>query len=138
MSISNIRSALKQGLQTIDGMHVYEKVPEKIEQFPACVISPKRGDYNQHFVNSFAINFTVTLLIGRWGDIKEAQDKLDSYLMPTGSLSIKAAIEASAAADVVHVYAFEDYGGIQFASGNQYANGSEVYLGCHFMVSIFV
>lgn len=132
MSISSIRAALKTGLQQIEGLHVYDKVPEKIEQFPACVITPKRGDYDLQSTTSFAPELIVTLLIGRWGEIKEAQDKLDGYLMPTGSLSVKAAIEASGAADVVHVASFEDYGGIQFVQGG------EVYLGCHFPVTIVV
>lgn len=132
MSISSIRTALKTELNKISGMHVYEKVPEKIEQFPACIISPKKGDYNQQSTESFAITMTVTLLISRWGEIKEAQDKLDSFLMPTGTDSVKAAIEASGAGDIVYVASFEDYGGIQFVPGG------DVYLGCHFPVTIVV
>ncbi|MDP2731073.1 MAG: hypothetical protein Q8O55_11425 [Dehalococcoidales bacterium] len=134
MSISALRDTLKTGLETISGLKVYDTVPDAIGQLPAFFMLPKSGDYDQAASGQFyRLMLEGTLLIRRVSEVQQAQDSLDSYLQPTGSSSVKAAIEAvdySTDADVVRVSGFRDYGGLEFA-GQQ-------FIGCKFDIECYL
>lgn len=134
MSIAGIRDAMKTGLQTINALRgVYDTVPDSINEYPAAFILPISGDYDLDAGGNWLPNFEVTLLIRRQGDVQDAQDTIDGFIAPSGSGSVKAAIEAAdygSHASSVRVARFKDYGGLLFAG--------VTYIGCKFDVEVLV
>ncbi len=133
MSISGLRDNIKTALETISGLRAYDTVPDNLE-VPCVFVRPSNGSYDE--VASAAVwipRFEVTLLVARIGDVGESQDALDSYIEPTGTNSIKAAVEAgtyTGNASDVRVTGFRDYGGLVF--------GGVTYIGVKFDVSVLI
>jgi hypothetical protein len=122
MSISGIKTAIKTAIEAnLTGIPCYTRVPGSPE-IPCAFVVPKTGSYLINFPGSkVQVEFDVTLLLAKGDLLENVQDKLDTYLLPTGTGSMKAAIMATACAgnaDWVRVTGF-DYGGFTF-SGVEY------------------
>ena len=93
MSISDLRSGLGANLATISGLRVSTYIPDDIAP-PVGVISAPTVTYDTAFRQGLTTyDFTVTVLVGRTSE-RSAQSKLDAYCDPTGSQSVKAALES--------------------------------------------
>lgn len=91
MNIYDVRVALAAALTTAV-KRSYAFVAPKIEP-PAALVSAGAGSYDDDFAGSMTVDFSVLVLVSR-ADDRSAQKSLDAYITPTGTSSIKAAIEA--------------------------------------------
>ena len=94
-SISTLRVEIAENLATIAGLRVNAdgKIPENVNP-PYAIVTPTSVDYHKAFNNALnTYNFTITVVVGR-ADARSAQNTLDAYCSPTGTSSIKLAIES--------------------------------------------
>ena len=92
-SITAIRSGLATNLGTITGLRSGATIPDNVNP-PYAIIAPSSVDYHRAFNNALSTyNFTITLVVGRVSE-RTAQNNLDAYCSPTGSSSIRVAIES--------------------------------------------
>ena len=92
-SISSIRSGLATNLGSISGLRSGPTIPDNVNP-PYAIIAPSSVDYHRAFNNALSTyNFTITLVVGRVSE-RTAQNNLDAYCSPTGSSSIRVAIES--------------------------------------------
>lgn len=122
MSISNIKLAIKEAIEAnLPGLACYTSVIGAPS--PPCVyILPRHGDYLIQLPGSkVQVEFEITLLLSKGDALENVQDKLDTYLLPIGSGSMRAALMATnltGNADWLRVVSF-DYGSYTF-SGVEY------------------
>jgi hypothetical protein len=90
---SAVRNGLKDNLETIPGLRVYELIPSPAVA-PAAIVG--QLDFTFDLNNSRGLdqaNLDVVVLVQRLAQ-KSAQNDLDKYLQGSGDYSIKAAIES--------------------------------------------
>jgi hypothetical protein len=97
MSLANIRAKIDTALATIGGIEHYPRVPSVVN--PPCAFPALRPNepvsYDFTAQNhSLVYHFYVEMLVLKGSTLEQAQDDLDQYLLPAGSTSIKAAVEA--------------------------------------------
>lgn len=92
MNIHTVRSNLAGTVATIDGLRASAFIQPKIVP-PMALISPGGGRYDDTFAGSMTAEFGVLVLVSR-ADDRSAQARLDDYITPTGTYSVKAAIDA--------------------------------------------
>jgi hypothetical protein len=93
-SLSAIRDAIATNLATVAGLRTQGLIPGQVNP-PYAIITPESIDYHRAFANGYnTYNFTITVVVGQ-ADSRTAQSKLDAYCSPTGSESIKVAIESN-------------------------------------------
>jgi hypothetical protein len=118
MSVSGVRDGLKTRLGTISGLYIHDTAPGAINQTPAALIIPARGEYGSTLTGGITHTFTVVLMVSVAQGWALAQDQLDGYLSDTGASSIKAAIEAIGTlpdgASRARVGSYENYGGREY------------------------
>ena len=93
MQPSAVRNGLKDNLETIPGLRVYELIPSPAVA-PAAIVG--QLDFTFDLNNSRGLdqaNLDVVVLVQRLAQ-KSAQNDLDKYLQGSGDYSIKAAIES--------------------------------------------
>jgi hypothetical protein len=112
--VSDIRDGIVANLNAAHPtLRCHASVPTALAP-PAAVVAPVRIDYDATFggMNS-DFEFVVAVYLSRASE-RTAQSALDAYLDPTGSGSLKAAIEAEptlgGAAHFVHVGEAREYG----------------------------
>lgn len=134
-ALATIRDGLKTRLETITGVRPYDTVPDKPEVPCAIVVPAPDGVVDYHTTMNDGLvtwRFDIIVLVSRTSD-RGGQDKLDGYINPSGSTSIKAAIEAdrtlAAAVYDAHVTGVSEYGSFEF-------NAIE-YFGARFAVTVF-
>lgn len=94
-SIAQIRAGLATNIGTIPGLRTNSTgtIPDNVNP-PYAIISPNSVDYHKAFNNALSTyNFTVTVVVGRV-DERTAQRNLDAYCSPTGTSSIRVAVES--------------------------------------------
>lgn len=92
-SITAIRSGIATNLATISGLRTASTIPDNVNP-PYAIVIPNGVDYHKAFHNGLnTYTFTVTVVVGRVSE-RTAQNLLDSYCSPTGTASIKGAIES--------------------------------------------
>lgn len=94
MSLATARAALVDALGTIEGLRVFDW-PMANAQPPMCHVALESIDYDVVLgPNSTGrLSFAVRVYVGR-ADDRTAVAALDPYLAPTGTQSIRAAIDA--------------------------------------------
>ena len=92
MNVNDARVALATALGNIAGLRSKAYVPAKIEP-PTAVVSIGSGRYDDDFSGSMTVEMGVLVLVAR-ADDRSAQSRLDDYLSPTGTRSVKAAVDA--------------------------------------------
>ena len=96
--LTTIRDGIETRLKTITGLQVYDHEPDATTVTPAASISLAGVTYNETFEGASTAGdrtyrWVITLRLS--GLIPEEQwQELDSYIAPTGSKSILAAIDA--------------------------------------------
>lgn len=92
-SLSDLRTGIAENLATITGLRVSSFVPDNPNP-PMAIVTPQNIEYHKSFNNGFnTYNFVVSVFVGRVSD-RTSQNNLDAYCNPTGSSSIKSAIES--------------------------------------------
>lgn len=91
-SITDIRQGIATNLATITGLRTGATIPDNVNP-PFAIVAPSSVQYHQTFHNGVSTyNFTVTLVVGRASE-RAAQNALDAYCSPSGSSSIRGAVE---------------------------------------------
>lgn len=100
VTIMEIRKGLAAAMAGIEGLHAFDVVPDSVTP-PAAVVYGPEIDYDATMRGgSDDYRFWVILLTSR-SSVRSGQEQLDTYLVPSGATSVKAAIEGN-----------EDLGGI--------------------------
>ena len=95
---SEVRDGLKKNLQEIDGLRVYDLVPDN-PQPPSAIIGQLDLTFDLNNARGLdQANIDVLVIVQRFSE-RTGQEKLDKYLSGTGDYSIKAAIEADRTLD---------------------------------------
>lgn len=93
LTVSDIRAGLAANLATITNTQVTAYILAN-PMPPAIMVAPGETQYDQAFNRGHDLwTFTVQVLVGAAAD-QGAQATLDAYLAPSGSGSIKTAIES--------------------------------------------
>lgn len=95
---SEVRDGLKKNLQEINGLRVYDLVPDN-PQPPSAIIGQLDLTFDLNNARGLdQANIDVLVIVQRFSE-RTGQEKLDKYLSGTGDYSIKAAIEADKTLD---------------------------------------
>jgi hypothetical protein len=91
--VNEIAAGLRVNLATVNGLRVFDHVPDVFAP-PCAFVMFDSVDYNNAFrTGNPRYTFTVTLVVGRTSD-RAAQLAINDYLDTTGAKSIFAAIES--------------------------------------------
>lgn len=132
-TLTQIRDDLATRLAVIPRLNCYARIRDLVEPPAAVVGMPAPLEYNLTYgPTGGAYVIPVRLLVARF-DAEAAQEALDDYIAPTGSLSVKRAVEDAAVAidsnwDTVTVSRVSEFG--------VYRVGDIDYLGCEFTVEV--
>lgn len=95
---SEVRDGLKKNLQEIDGLRVYDLVPDN-PQPPSAIIGQLDLTFDLNNARGLdQANIDVLVIVQRFSE-RTGQERLDKYLSGTGDYSIKAAIESDKTLD---------------------------------------
>jgi len=127
-----MRTALAANLSAIPNLRTSATVPDKPNP-PVAVIKPNSVNFDMAFARGLdEYEFSVLLIVGRV-DERTAQNKLDGYCAPSGSGSVKEAIEADKTlggnAYDLRVREMRNY--------QQINVGDVIYLSAEFVVQVF-
>lgn len=115
-TIAQVRASLKDRLATITDLRANATEPASPNP-PAAWPIPRAGDYHADQGDTVTLRWVVRVVVNP-GDINRGQTALDDYLSPTGSKSIRAAIEADptlgGVAESVSVTGWGAYGLYEF------------------------
>ncbi len=131
-SFPTIRDNLKTALATISGLRAHDTIPELVNP-PAAVVGPPDSIIYDMTFGGVSMRWTlvVRVYVAKVSE-RTAQDKLDGYIAPTGSGSIKAVIESdktlSGAVDTCRVTECRNYGVFRV--------GDIDYLGAEWVVDV--
>ena len=91
--ITAIRQGIATNLTTIPGLRSSAEIPDNPTP-PIGIVNMESVEYDGAFNGGLVTyNFVVTLIVGRAAE-RQMQRNLDAYCSPTGSQSVKAAIES--------------------------------------------
>jgi hypothetical protein len=80
-------------LATVSGLRTSAEVPDNPSP-PIAMVNFDSIEYHSAFNNALnTLQFTISVIVGRAAE-REAQRKLDAYVSPTGSQSVKAGVES--------------------------------------------
>jgi hypothetical protein len=131
-TLGGIRTGLATRLATISGLRTSSFIPDQINP-PVAVVMPSRISFDRAMHRGLdEYEFTVVVLVGR-ADERIAQTLLDDYCNPTGTSSIKTAIEGDRTlGGVVSDCRVAEMRGI-----SSVLVGDTTYLTAEFVVSVF-
>lgn len=131
-TVSGLRDALKTRLATIAGLRTHDTWPAQIHP-PAAIVEPLAGSFEQTLGSDDALYRFQIVVAVQFGTHRTAQDALDEYLTPSGTRSIRAALEGDVTlgglAHSLSVTGWREYGTLEI-------NGIE-YLGAFVDVSVW-
>jgi hypothetical protein len=132
VSVSSLRSGLSTRLATISGLRTSSYViPDPMP--PVAIVIPSGITFDSTFARGMdEYEFVVLVLVGSVDD-RTSQDRMDAYCDPSGSGSIKAAIEGDktlgGAAFTLRVREMRNY--------QQTPIGDQIYLSAEFVVQVY-
>lgn len=97
MNIATVLTGLQTVLSEIDGVTVYDHIPERLAA-PAIVMAWDAIEFSDTFEGEATVNIAATVLVKK-ANLQDAQTKLVDYVNPTGALSVVAAVEADKTLD---------------------------------------
>lgn len=132
-TISSLRSGIATNLATISGLRTSATVPDQPNP-PIAIVMPPTITYDTSFSRGLdEYSFPVLVIVGRVSE-RTAQNNLDAYCNPSGTSSVKAAIESdktlSGTASTCRV--------TDVKSAQQLVIGDITYLAVEFTVQVFV
>lgn len=93
-TLAQVRAGLQTRLQTITGLQTYAYLPT-VPVAPCAFVGSPTLSYHQAMKGVVEYTFTVWVLTNESKPTEAAQAELDEYVQPTGTKSIKAAIEGT-------------------------------------------
>jgi hypothetical protein len=130
-TLTDIREDMALRLQEIGGLNCYPVIPDSLEP-PAVVVGmPDPLTYNLTYGPTAGTYLIPVRLYVCRVDAENAQGMLDTYIAPTGTTSIKQALEAvtvTACWHTITVVSVGEFGG--------YTVGDIAYLGCQFQTEV--
>jgi hypothetical protein len=131
-TVSQIRDGLAANLATIAGLRTSATVPDNPNP-PIAIVEPTSVNYDTTFGRGLdEYLFKITIIAGR-ADERSGQNKLDGYCNPSGSLSVKTAVESDKTLGGVvqnlRVSGLSTYGSITIAE--------TPYLAAEFAVTVY-
>lgn len=130
-SLTDIREDMASRLKEIPGLFCYDRIPGRIEPPAAVVGMPDPLTYNLTYGPTAGTYLIPVRLYVARVDAEEAQSILDQYIAPTGSQSIKAALEATTVTGCWHSLTV-----VQVGEFGSYEIGGVPYLGCQFTTEV--
>jgi len=132
VSVTSLRSGLATRLATITGLRTAAYVPPD-PMPPVAIVIPTGITYDSTFARGMdEYEFTILVLVGAVND-RTSQATMDAYCDPSGSGSIKTAIEADktlgGAAFTLRVREMRNY--------QQTPIGDQTYLTAEFVVQVY-
>lgn len=123
-TIAEIKNGLATNLATISGLRTSGTIPEQVNP-PVAIITFNTVEYDSTFGRGMDMySFTVTVIVSR-ADARNAQNLLDVYCAPTGTSSIKTAIELDRSlgskANDLRVTSLSSYGNLTIGETNYFA-----------------
>lgn len=98
MDITTIRNKLAVNIGTVTGLRSSPVLIDNPSP-PIALVNLNTVDYHEAMQNGLnVLNFQISLIVGRAAE-RSAQRKLDAYLAPTGSGSVKAGVESNRTLD---------------------------------------
>jgi hypothetical protein len=92
-TFSQLRTGLATNLATISGLRTANLIPDQVNP-PIAIITPETITYDTSFARGLdEYAFTILVVVHRVAE-RSAQSSLDAFCNPTGSTSIKTAIES--------------------------------------------
>lgn len=92
-TIQQVVDALEAAVATISDLEVYDYVPDDVA-VPCAFVWPAASNFDMTIGRGGDRQFyTIRILVSRTSD-REGQTKLFTYMNPSGSASVKAAIES--------------------------------------------
>jgi len=130
--IATIRSGIATNLATISGLRTESYLPDNPNP-PVAIVGLDSIEYNTAMQQGLTtLNFVVTVVVGRAAE-REQQRKLDAYLQPFGSQSVKLAIESNRSLDgAIQDLRVERSGGMGSITIND-----QTYLAADFTVTVY-
>jgi hypothetical protein len=131
-TVTQIRDGLAANLATISGLRTSATVPDNPNP-PIAIVEPTSVNYDTTFGRGLdEYLFKITIIAGR-ADERSGQNKLDGYCNPSGSLSVKTAVESDKTLGGVvqnlRVSGLSTYGSITIAE--------TPYLAAEFAVTVY-
>ena len=131
-TLTGIRQGIGTALESITSLTVKDYVPDSIEP-PTAVVGVVENIVYDSTMARGSDTYTIPIFLNvSRGDAQDSQETLDAYLAPTGSSSIKQAVESDTslggACDSVRVVEADNYGVYNINNIN--------YLGVEFEVEI--
>ena len=131
-TIAELRDGIADNLATITGLRTGATIPENVNP-PFAIISFDSIDFDTTMGRGLDMfTFTVTVVVSR-ADARNAQNLLDVYCAPTGTSSIKTAIELDRSlgskANDLRVTGLSNYGNLTIGETN--------YLAAEFAVTVY-
>jgi hypothetical protein len=92
-TLQEVRDGIKTTLENnIDGLRVYDVVPDYSINFPVAIVLPTNIEFNVAMQRGTDLyNFDILVAVQR-GESRTAQDKLDQYITGQGSSSVRQTI----------------------------------------------
>lgn len=114
-TLAQLRQGLATRLETIAGVRAYDAEPGT-PALPAAIVSEVSGEYDQTVGSGSLTRYTATvvLLVRNQKRAEDVAHELDEYLQPTGSKSVRVAVNGDptlgGVADKALVLRFRDAG----------------------------
>ena len=123
-TIAQLKSGISTNLKTISGLRSSDTIPEQVNP-PFAIVALSSVDYDTTFRRGLdTYTFNVTVVVGR-ADARTGQNALDVYCAPTGTYSVKTAIELDRSlggvANDVRVTGLSNYGNLTIGETNYLA-----------------
>ena len=130
-SLSDIRTGLANRIATISGLRTAATIPDQVNP-PIAIVIPERLTYDDAFNRGLVTySFLVQVIVGKVSE-RTSQNKIDGFINPTGTTSIKAAIEGDKTLNGVvfdtRVTEVTGYSVVQV--------GDIAYMSCEFRVTV--
>jgi hypothetical protein len=132
MALSDIRTAMGTALDAVPNLRVRELIPSLVVP-PMAVVQPQQIEYDLNAQNGLhRYLFTVTVFVVK-ADDRAAQLRVDPFVAPTGTGSIKGALEADRTlGGVVNTLRVTNVNNYSSADAND-----TIYLAVDFEVEVF-
>ena len=130
-ALSDIRTGLANRIATISGLRTAATIPDQVNP-PIAIVIPERLTYDDAFNRGLVTySFLVQVIVGKVSE-RTSQNKIDGFINPTGTTSIKAAIEGDKTLNGVvfdtRVTEVTGYSVVQV--------GDIAYMSCEFRVTV--
>ena len=131
MTVGALRTGLATNLATISGLRTSSFIPDNPTP-PIAVVIPQRIEFDAAMSRGMDTYTFEVIVIAQRASERGAQDALDGYCNPTGSTSIKAALQS----DRTLGGAAFDLRVTEMSSYSPLSVGDTVYLSATFSVTV--